>query len=231
MKPYRLLVFDWDGTLVDSRASIVACMRLALEEAGLNPPPDSVIAQIIGLGLQEAVGRLVPEATPPQRFLVTERYRQHYLRDAAETVCFFSGAVETLERLKEEGYLLGVATGKSRRGLNHALEWHEVTHLFDATGCADETRSKPHPQMLLELMERLAVEPERTLVVGDTEFDLLMAANAGVDGVAVTCGVHDRERLLECAPLACLEDVTALPSWLEGRTGASEPTRGGRMEK
>ncbi len=228
MKPYRLLVFDWDGTLVDSRASIVACMRLALEETGLNPPPDPVIAQIIGLGLQEAVGRLVPDATPPQRFLVTERYRLHYLRDAAETVCFFTGVVETLERLKEEGYLLGVATGKSRRGLNHALEWHEVTHLFDATACADETRSKPHPQMLIELMERIAVAPRQTLVIGDTEFDLLMAANAGVDGVAVTCGVHERERLLECGPLACLADVTALPSWLESGTRGPESTQAER---
>ncbi|RME33460.1 MAG: HAD family hydrolase [Gammaproteobacteria bacterium] len=223
MKPYRLLVFDWDGTLVDSRASIVACMRRALSEAGLEPPADTVISQIIGLGLQEAVARLVPDATPPQRFLVTERYRLHYLRDAAEMVRFFDGAVETLERLREEGYLLGVATGKSRRGLDHALKWHEVTHLFDATGCADESRSKPHPQMLLDLMERLEVGPEGTLVIGDTEFDLLMAANAGVDGVAVTCGAHDQARLLECRPLACLRDVSELPRWLDERAEGRAP--------
>lgn len=211
---YPLLVFDWDGTLMDSEARIVSCISASLADLGLPALEKSAIRNIIGLGLREAVDRLLPGSDATLHERLAERYRFHFLDTAHAPSMLFPGVRETLQRLHEQGYLLAVATGKGRQGLNSVLEETGCADLFHITRCADECHSKPHPQMLLEIMQDLAVEPRDTLMIGDTEYDMHMANNAGTAALAVTCGVHARERLLECAPLACLESITELPAWL-----------------
>lgn len=210
----RLIVFDWDGTLMDSEARIVGCMQAALRDVGVEPLPPARIRQVIGLGLNEAVHALQTEATTERLQAVADRYRHHFLTDDTIPSQPFAGAEDTLQALTDRGYLLAVATGKGRRGLDRALEETGFGRFFHATRCADETRSKPHPQMLLELMDSLGAEPEETLVVGDTEFDLQMATNAGAAALAVSYGVHERECLLLHDPLACLDDIRDVALWL-----------------
>lgn len=214
-KELKLIVFDWDGTLMDSEARIVGCMRSALADAGIPALPDSQIRDIIGLGLGEAIHRLLPETSPGDRELVAERYRQHWLHGEREPAPLFPGAEQTLHRLSERGYLLAVATGKSRRGLQRAFDETGLQPMFQASRCADESFSKPHPQMLLEIMDRLGVEPAETLMVGDTEYDMQMAANAGAWGLGVGHGVHPVERLLASRALDCVGSLLEIPPWLE----------------
>ena len=216
-KDFQLLVFDWDGTLVDSEGRIVACMEAAFQDLDLTPLPRDQLRDVIGLGLAEAVARLLPRADESLRRRFVERYRHHYLARSGAPTPLFPGARRTLERLAADGYLLAVATGKSRRGLARSLEETGCAHLFAVTRCADECFSKPHPQMLQEIMTDLDTPPERTLMIGDTEYDLLMARNAGVPRIGVSYGVHGRERLLRHAPLVCLDRIEALPPWLEGQ--------------
>lgn len=216
---FELVVFDWDGTLMDSQSRIVACIQAAFREAGQVPPSRESASDIIGLGLDEAMARLWPGSDPAQRAAVAAHYRRHFLVTNQTPSELFSGARELLEQLSAEGYLLAVATGKSRVGLDRALVETGLGGLFQATRCADETFSKPHPQMLLELMDELGVEARRTLMVGDTEYDLQMAANARAQALAVCHGVHPPERLLACGPLACLESLAEIAEWLAGRGG------------
>ncbi len=216
---FELVVFDWDGTLMDSQARIVACIQAAFADADLEPPSRQAASDIIGLGLDEALGRLCPRCNAGQRAALVTYYRRHFL-DTNETPSqLFPGARAMLERLSGEGYLLAVATGKSRAGLAKELEITGLGDLFAATRCADETFSKPHPQMLLELMGELGVRSVQTLMVGDTEYDLQMAANACAWSLAVCYGVHPPARLLACEPLACLESLAEIPDWLARRTG------------
>jgi len=212
---YPLLVFDWDGTLMDSEARIVACLQLASSELGLEPRPHQVLSNIIGLGLREAVMSLYPGIEERLAGLFVEHYREHFLSDRQLPSALFKGALETLQRLHQQGYLLAVATGKSRRGLDRSMEESGSRDLFHATRCADETFSKPHPQMLLEIMSDLDVIPGETLMIGDTEYDMLMASQAGAAALAVDYGVHERQRLLEHRPLGCLGDIGELIQWLE----------------
>ncbi len=216
---FELIVFDWDGTLMDSQARIVDCLLAAFADLGLDPPSREAAADIIGLGLDDAMARLWPEAGPELRTALGLRYRQHFLVTNRTRSELFPGALETLATLRERGYLLAVATGKSRAGLDKSLDETGLGGHFHATRCADETFSKPHPQMLLELMDALGVRPAATLMVGDTEYDLQMAANAGVRSLAVCHGVHDPGRLLACGPLACLESLHDIPRWLERLAG------------
>lgn len=211
---YQLIVFDWDGTLMDSQARIVDCLRAAFADLGRPMPAREAAADVIGLGLDEAMARLWPEAGPAERRLAAERYRGHFLGGHPTPSALFPDARETLEWLRDAGYLLAVATGKSRRGLDLSLDETGLRDLFHATRCADETRSKPHPQMLIELMDELGVAPARTLMIGDTEYDLLMAVNAGAGALAVCYGVHAPERLQALEPLACLSGLAAIPAWL-----------------
>ena len=218
---FSLIVFDWDGTLMDSQARIVDCLQAAFVEVGQPMPSREAAADIIGLGLDDAMARLWPAADAAQRQLVGDHYRRHFLGGNTTPSALFPGALETLERLHAAGYLLAVATGKSRRGLDLALAETGLAGHFQATRCADESFSKPHPQMLLEIMDELGVAPARTLMIGDTEYDLQMAANAGAAALAVCYGVHAPERLRALRPLACLNSLAAIPDWLRQVGGAA----------
>ncbi len=211
---FKLIVFDWDGTLMDSEAKIVACIQTAFGDLGQPPPSRDASRNIIGLGLSEAMAELWPEADEIQRDRVIERYRHHFLSANETPSTLFPGARELVDWLSANGYLLAVATGKSRRGLAMALEGTGLGDRFHATRCADETVSKPHPEMLLQIMDELGVRGSDTLMVGDTEYDLQMAQNAGASALAVCYGVHERERLLKHRPLDCLETLDEMRPWL-----------------
>lgn len=211
---FDLIVFDWDGTLMDSAGVIVDSIQRAAADLGLAVPDDAACRQIIGLGLTEALQTLFPQLPAAWHPRLTERYRHHYLgRDAR--IPLFPGADALIRGLHARDILLGVATGKSRKGLNRVLGYTGLAGCFHATRCADECFSKPHPQMLEEIMEELGVGPRRTLLVGDTSHDLQMAANAGVAAVAVSYGAHPREDLLAHGPVACVDSVEELKAWLE----------------
>lgn len=211
---YSLLVFDWDGTLMDSEARIVSCIKASIIDLGLPTLETAAIRDIIGLGLREAINRLYPGSDETVHTRLTERYRHHFLGANHASSSLFPGANDMLTLLHKQGYLLAVATGKGRHGLDHVLEETGCKAFFHASRCADETFSKPHPRMLQEIMEHLDVKAEDTLMIGDTEYDMQMANNAGVAALAVSYGVHARERLLQCSPLGCLDDIAELPVWL-----------------
>jgi len=213
-RDFRLLVFDWDGTLMDSEARIVSAMQTAIAEAKLPPASNRQIRNIIGLGLDDAIRQLYPETKAHIRDHLAERYRVHFRHADSVSTPLFPGARETLHTLHVTGYLLGVATGKSRRGLNRAFEETGVGPLFHASQCADEAFSKPHPQMLKAIMDKLGVDTQDTLVIGDSEYDLQMANNAGTACLAVSYGVQPPEHLLKYKPLDVLENIVALPEWL-----------------
>ena len=216
-KTYELIVFDWDGTLMDSEARIVACMQRAALEVGVREPSHEAARDIIGLGMSEAVRRLFPELGTPEVESLISAYRVHWLGDQIADAVLFSGARELLQGLSDAGHLLAVATGKSRRGLDKALGESGLQGLFHATRCADETHSKPHPRMLEEILADLDTAAANTLVIGDTEYDMQMAGNARVDAVGVSHGVHSAERLLAQGALRCFDDLHKLSEWLHDR--------------
>lgn len=211
---YQLLVFDWDGTLMDSQAHIVGCFTAAMRDMGVTPLPPNVIRKVIGLGLVEAVKALYPDQDNTFHAPLGQRYRHHFLHGELPTGGLFSGAVETLQYLKDQGYLLAIATGKTREGLNHALTITGIGDYFHASRCVSEALSKPHPDMLWQIMDELGVAPAQTLMIGDTEYDLKMAKNAQAHGLAVSYGAHDEEQLLACQPQGCLQQITDLVPWL-----------------
>lgn len=210
---FDLIVFDWDGTLFDSTALIVKSMQAAAVDLGLEPPSRERASYVIGMGLVEALRHALPGLDPAHYPKLGERYRHHYFASAHE-VTLFDGVPAMLRDLKDRHHWLAVATGKSRRGLDEALEAVEMQRLFDGTRTADETASKPHPQMLLELMRQFGTEPERTLMIGDTSHDLELARNAGCPAVAVTYGAHAHDSLLAYDPLLVAHDVASLHAWL-----------------
>lgn len=212
-EPYRLVVFDWDGTLLDSAAAIVHAIQAASRDLGLAEPSDEQARHVIGLGLSEALAHAVPSLAPADYPKMVERYRHHYLLSDHE-LTLFAGTEAMIYRLAERGVRLGIATGKSRNGLNRALAHTGLAGHFAVTRCADECPSKPHPQMLLEIIEELDVDPAHTLMVGDTTHDLQMAANAGVDALAVSFGAHPRSALLACGPVSCIDEPQELARWL-----------------
>ena len=205
-------MFDWGVALMDYEAQIVACLHAAITDLDLEPMDDDTVKNVIGLGLREAVDMLVPGRD--DRFLQTfvNAYRTHWFQ--SESSVLFAGAREVLDTIRQNDFLLGVATGKARRGLDRVLNDTGLTSCFHATRCADEALSKPHPQMLLDLMEALDVLPEETIMVGDTEYDMEMATNAGVAKIAVRSGVHSGERLNRHAPLICLHRVADMTDWM-----------------
>ena len=216
-RPFQLLVFDWDGTLMDSEARIIGCLAQTIDDLDLPMRERSQMKDIIGLGLPEAIGTLYPDADAGLVRRFTDRYRYHFLSDHHAPTQLFAGVLETLRNLAAQGYYLAVATGKGRRGLDRSLQETGCHELFDVTRCADETRSKPHPQMLHEIMEVLDEPAERTVMIGDTEYDLQMARNAGAHALAVTYGVHERERLVIHEPLAYLDRIDDIVAWLADR--------------
>jgi phosphoglycolate phosphatase len=211
----EVLVFDWDGTLADSEARIVACALRAIEELSLPARSVAQVREIIGLGLREAVEALFPDDAPQriERGFV-DAYRRHFLDCSREPIPLFPGARETLEALSGR-YALAVATGKSRRGLDREVAENALDGLFDATRCADEAPSKPHPAMLDEILAELGFAAAEALVIGDTEFDMQMARSAGAAGVAVASGVHEPDRLMRAGALEVIATVADLPAWLE----------------
>jgi phosphoglycolate phosphatase len=215
-RPTRLVVFDWDGTLMDSTGQIVAAAMGAIASLGLPARPPEAIRDIIGLGLRESWGRLFPELGPDEFMPFVEAYRDYFFAPELQTSRLFEGAAEVVADLAGRGYVLAVATGKSRRGLDRELASTGLVRFISGSRTADETRSKPHPDMLLELMSTLAVAPEATLMVGDTEWDLEMARRAGVGAIAVSYGAHAPERLHPYSPLACIDAIGALAGLLEG---------------
>lgn len=221
MSDYRLLVFDWDGTLMDSEARIVGCFQAAAADVGVAVPADERARDVIGLGLQEATERLFPGLEAGTVSRVVERYRHHFLGNHPTPSVLFPGVASTLAHLAEAGYLLGIATGKSRRGLEKVLGETGLGGFFHASRCADEAFSKPHPRMLEDVMDLLGAGPAETLMIGDTEYDMQMARNAGVSALAVAYGVHAPARLLAEGALACLDRIDELPAWLAGRRAAA----------
>ncbi len=214
---YQLVVFDWDGTLLDSVASIVACTEHTLAELELPPPVPGAIRTALGLGLRETVEAFCPGCDQDTFNRIVEVYRRHWLTDFCHRPVLFDGVERALVELARSGRLLAVATAKGRRGLDLDLERTGLADRFAATRTVDEARSKPHPEMLLGLLDELGVGANETVMVGDTTHDLMMAHNAGVAAVAVTTGSHGRAALDAARPLACLEAVTELPGWLAGR--------------
>lgn len=218
-----LVIFDWDGTLIDSAGKIVGCMRQAAVDAGVLPVDEAGIRDIIGLGLDEALLRLYPD----QPDAVREAIRQHYSTRfvaADQTPCdFFPGVRAVLDSLRQSELALAVATGKSRRGLNRVLGNLGMTEFFHGSRCADETASKPDPLMLRELCEEFGVAPKDAILVGDTEYDLEMARHIAMPSVGVSYGVHGPERLQRWQPLAILDEFSGLLPLLAARYGMAIP--------
>ncbi len=212
-RQFDLVVFDWDGTLMDSTGTIVKCIQAAARDLGLPVPDREAAAYVIGLALPEALQAVVPGLEPQHYPRMVERYRYHYLSQDHE-LTLFDGVREMLADLSQQGYFLAVATGKSRVGLTRALHAAELMSFFDTTRCADETFSKPHPAMLNEITRELGQDMARTVMIGDTTHDLQMAINAGAAGIAVHYGAHPAEQLRALAPLHSADSVPALHAWL-----------------
>lgn len=195
-----LLVFDWDGTLIDSTGKIVRCMHAAIADLQMPQRSDTEVRNIIGLGLSEAFVQLFNNIDEPTISQLKSVYSQ-YFREADQTPCaLYPGVIESLDRLRADGHKLAVATGKSRAGLNRVLKNLQLDTFFDTTRCVDEARSKPHPLMLQQILQELDTDPSNAVMVGDTDYDLEMANNADVTGVAVSYGAHSPERLSACNP-------------------------------
>ncbi len=213
LQRFDLIVFDWDGTLVDSTATIARCIQRAAADLGLPVPDFAQASHVIGLGLHDALARAVPDLGAERVLEFSARYRVHYLAHEHE-LTLFDGARELIEALRALDTRLAIATGKSRAGLARALEAVGLSGAFDATRCADQTHPKPHPAMLLELTAELAVDADRTLMIGDTTHDLQMARAARTHAAGVTYGAHPREQLAACEPLALVGSVEELRRWL-----------------
>ncbi|MCH8178557.1 MAG: HAD-IA family hydrolase [Proteobacteria bacterium] len=212
-RAYDLIVFDWDGTLYDSTALIVGCIQAACADLGLPVPPRESAAYVIGLGLHDALAHVAPTLSPERVPELGLRYRHHYFARQHE-LSLFQGVLPMLQTLKARNHWLAVATGKSRVGLDEALAHVELQGVFDGSRTADETVSKPHPRMLLELMREFGAEPERTLMIGDTTHDLQLALNAGAHSVAVSYGAHEPAAFGEFPTRFVAHSTPELHDWL-----------------
>lgn len=217
----KLVIFDWDGTLVDSRRVIVHTLQATLDEAGFEPLPAEECQQVIGLGLDEAIRTLVPHAGPADCERLRTIYGRRFQQYGATDMPLFSGVEAGLTQLREAGRHLAVATGKSRRGLDRMLAEGGMRDTFHATRCADETASKPDPRMLRELLAEFGVAPHQAVFVGDTGFDMEMAARLGMPRIAATYGVHGRERLAPWEPTGWADDFPGVMAHL-GLTALDE---------
>ena len=211
---YKLLIFDWDGTLADSVGRIVEAMHVASTRSSLPLCSDEAVKGIIGLGLPEAIRTLYPQIGDVELLAFRQHYADHYIALEAEPSPLFAGVVESLEGFRRDGYHLAVATGKARRGLDRVLKAHGWEDFFDISRAADETASKPHPLMLEEILAHCRVPAEQALMVGDSSFDLLMARNAGMDSVAVSYGAQSVEALRTFEPRWVIDRFCELRDWL-----------------
>lgn len=211
---YRLLIFDWDGTLADSERRIVESVRRALNELGLPDRTPTQIRNVIGLGMQECLETLFPDVAPERHAGFVKAYRKHFSFQNDTPVALFPGAKKVLSLLDSSGYTIAIATGKSRRGLDRELEESGLNAVVQFSRCADESPSKPHPQMLEEILELAARPSHQALMVGDTTYDMQMARDAGVDRVGVSYGTHEISRLLEFDPLEIVDSLHHFEQWL-----------------
>lgn len=212
-RQYDLIAFDWDGTLFDSTAIITRCIQDAVRDVGGTVPSDKEAAYVIGMGLMQALAHAAPDVPADKYPLLGERYRFHYMARQNE-LSLFGGVLELLAELKQRHHWLAVATGKSRRGLDEVLQTVQLKGVFDGSRTADETAGKPHPRMLQELMREFGVEPERTLMIGDTTHDLQMALNADCASVGVSYGAHEPEAFHVLQPRHVAHSVRELHDWL-----------------
>ncbi len=216
MDKLRVLIFDWDGTLVDSIKRIVAAMHMASDICAVPRCTDEEVRAIIGLAMPQAYDVLYPaadDADLKQRYI--HAYSEQYLLLEEQPSPFYPGVLDALEHYRSAGYTLAVATGKSRRGLHRVLSGHNMVDYFDITRCADETRSKPDPLMLHEILNYCAATPEQAIMVGDSPFDLRMAKNANVPSVAVSYGAQPLSVLHQEQPILAIDDFYELTTWLQ----------------
>jgi len=212
-RQFDLIAFDWDGTLFDSTAIITRCIQLAVVDVGGQKPSQEAASYVIGMALTQALAHAAPDVSPEKYPELGQRYRHHYSAHQNDLI-LFEGVLELLAELKARHHWLAVATGKSRMGLNEALNAMELKGAFDSSRTADETAGKPSPLMLHELMREFGVAPERTLMIGDTTHDLQMALNAGCASVAVSYGAHEPSAFRDLQPLHVAHSVAQLQSWL-----------------
>ena len=212
-RQFDLIAFDWDGTLFDSTAVITRCIQRAVVDVGGQEPTPEAASYVIGLGLMQALAHAAPDVPVEKYPELGQRYRHHYMAHQNDII-LFDGVLPMLADLKARHHWLSVATGKSRAGLNEALHDVDLKGMFDASRTADETAGKPSPLMLQELMRELGVEPERTLMIGDTTHDLAMAQHAGCASLGVSYGAHDPSGFAHHQPLAVLHSVAELHDWL-----------------
>ena len=210
---FDLIAFDWDGTVADSTAIISRSIQEAVRDVGGTVPSDEQAAYVIGMALMPALARAAPDVPPEKYPELANRYRFHFFKHQ-DDICVFDGILPLLAELRERGHWLTVATGKSRMGLNHALQDAQLKGLFDGSRTADETAGKPSPLMLHELMAEFGVEPERTLMIGDTTHDLQMAQNAGCACVGVSYGAHAPDGFAQFNPLFVADSAAQLRAWL-----------------
>ena len=213
-RQFDLIAFDWDGTLFDSTAIITRCIQRAVVDVGGREPTREAASYVIGMALGPALAHAAPDVPPDQYPALGQRYRHHYLQ-LQDDISLFEGVLPMLAALKARQHWLTVATGKSRRGLDDALQDVALQGVFDGSRTADETAGKPSPLMLHELMREFGVEPERTLMIGDTTHDLQMALNAGCASVGVSYGAHEPEAFHVLKPLAVVHSVAELDAWLQ----------------
>lgn len=215
---YKLLIFDWDGTIIDSAGRIISSMQQAARDLGLPELSDEAVRNIIGLGLPEAIRMLIPAIDEAMIPRMRERYGHYYLSADKTPTELFEGVRETLDALKDKGYRLAVATGKSRRGLEQVFAETGLAHLFELSRCADETTSKPDPHMLEEILAESGVKASEAVMIGDTEFDLEMGVRAGIDTIAVSYGAHHIDRLRVYNPVLEVHRFPELDGWLAQQT-------------
>jgi len=213
-REFDLIIFDWDGTLMDSVAKIVRCFQASMKDLNIQSPGENEIRNIIGLGLTESLEILIPDSTESVRNAVIDSYRYHFLEQDKTDMPFFEGVESGLPVLQDNGYKLAVATGKNRKGLDRLLDLHNLKNFFNATRCSDESISKPHPQMIHDILEITKIDAGRALMVGDTTYDMEMARNANIECVAVNYGVHDCHQLRSFQPKACLASFSEVMDWL-----------------
>ncbi|KAA0875465.1 HAD-IA family hydrolase [Nitrincola tapanii] len=220
---YQLLIFDWDGTLIDSEGRIISSMQAAAADLTLPKPSDAAVRNIIGLGLPEAILAIYPDADTALIEALRDRYAHYFLSADPTETHLFPGVRETLQSLAKT-HRLAVATGKSRKGLNRALTETGLGSLFEITRCADETTSKPDPHMLEEIIWMTDVSSKAALMIGDTEYDLEMGQRAGMDTLAVTYGAHEVERLLRWKPVHQIDEFSELQPWLGRLNSGTQPS-------
>jgi len=218
--PYDLIIFDWDGTLVDSQAQIISCMGEAFVKTGLARPESAAIRHIIGLSLEAAACRLAPQANRATIEILVDSYRELALANSNHSTVLFDGVYSGLRSLRQQGFYLAVATGKARRALDTALDTTGLADNFDITRCADETCSKPDPMMLDEILTDLDMDTGRAVMVGDTSYDIEMANNIGMDSIGVTYGMHDENHLRPLRPKYLIDNFSAIQSLIGENTNA-----------